>query len=65
MRAISRHYHDIELEKNIYKNRIRKLLQETLPEFEKLFRNKSIMFYRIIQYLPHADSLLNSFKTIV
>jgi len=65
MRAMSRHYHDIELEKNIYKNRIHKLLQETFPEFEKIFRHKSIMFYRIIQEFPHANSLINSSKTIV
>jgi len=65
MRAMSRHYHDIELEKNVYNNRIHKLLQETFPEYEKIFKNKSIMFYRIIQEFPHAESLLKSSKTIV
>lgn len=65
MRAMSRHYHDIESEKGIYKNRIHKLLQETFPEFEKFFKNKSVMFYKVIQEFPHAESVIRSSKTIV
>lgn len=65
MRAMARHYHDIEKEKNIYKNRIHKLLQETFPEFEKIFTNKSKMFYKVIQEFPHAEKLIKSSKTIV
>jgi len=65
MRAMTRHYHDIESERNIYRNKIHKFLQETFPEYEKIFINKSTMFYKIILEFPHADSLIKTSKTIV
>jgi len=65
MTVISRHYNDIEKEKNFYKNKLHALLHLSFPEMEIIFKSKTKLFFNIVQIFPHSETVLKSSKTIV
>ncbi|GAB6482278.1 hypothetical protein bcgnr5384_48580 [Bacillus cereus] len=46
------------------RSRIRKVIQLTFPELEKMFTSKSDLFLNFIQLFPHPDCVLSLSKTI-
>lgn len=57
LRFQHRYYQEINQDYVNAKNRLHKMLQLTFSEIEKLYSNKTVLFYKIIIEIPHASMI--------
>lgn len=55
LKGLSRHYAELDDELSVIRNRLHKVIQETFPEMEQVFRSKSGLFLNVVQLYPHPD----------
>ncbi|MFC5592128.1 IS110 family transposase [Sporosarcina soli] len=65
LKALSRHYIELDTELSVVRSRMHKVIQITFPELEKIFTSKSELFLNVAQLFPHPDIVLNYSKTII
>lgn len=65
LKALSRHYGELDDELSIVRNRMHKVIQITFPELETIFTSKSELFLNVAQLFPHPDIVLTYSKTII
>ena len=65
LKALSRHYGELDDELSIVRNRLHKVIQLTFPELETIFTSKSELFLNVAQLFPYPDIVLTYSKTII
>ncbi len=65
LKGLSRHYGELDDELSLIRNRLHKVIQETFPEMEHVFKSKSELFLNVVQLYPHPDLILNHSKTVI
>lgn len=65
LKSLSRFYSELDDELSVIRNRLHKVMQETFPELETIFKTKSDLFLNIAQLFPHPDYVSKKSKTII
>ncbi|WP_060206974.1 IS110 family transposase [Sporosarcina koreensis] len=65
LKALSRHYSELDDELSVVRSRMHKVIQVTFPELERIFTSKSELFLNVAQLFPHPDIVLSYSKTII
>ena len=65
LKRLSRHYDELDDELGVVRSRLHKVLQETFPELETIFKTKSELFLNVVQLFPHPELILAHSRTVI